>query len=168
MVENLRRESSLGSTALCFMMISRENVTATDFAGDGPAPGWAWAGAKIALPPTIKRPNNRAAPACGSRPRRAGRDNRQKKTSDYEARGEMGLAMTEDHAGGKRNEQRHKCIEGRGPQARSAAKLLIARWRLHGAYRRTRRNRSPTLSVSSATPPRRRWRREWRSNEISS
>ena len=50
----------------------------------------------------------------------------------------------------------------------SAARLSIARWRLRGACRRIRRNRSPTSSVSSATPPRRRWRRDWRLNEISS
>src|ERR1700731_4945704 len=46
----------------------------------------------------------------------------------------------------------------------SAARLSIARWRLRGACRRIRRNRSPTSSVSSATPPRRRWRRDWRLN----
>ena len=50
----------------------------------------------------------------------------------------------------------------------SAARLSIARWRLPGTCRHSRRNRSPTSSVSSATPPRRRWHRDWRSNEVSS
>src|SRR6267143_5388332 len=50
----------------------------------------------------------------------------------------------------------------------SAARLSIAQWRLRGACRRIRRNRSPTLNVSSATPRRRRWRKALRLNEISS
>ncbi len=50
----------------------------------------------------------------------------------------------------------------------SAARLSIARWRLRGAWRHTRRSRSLTSSVSSETPPRCRWHRDWRSNEISS
>ena len=51
---------------------------------------------------------------------------------------------------------------------RSAARLSTAQWRLRGACRRIRRNRSPTLNVSSATPRRRRWRKALRLNEISS
>ncbi len=50
----------------------------------------------------------------------------------------------------------------------SAARRSTAQWRLHGACRHSRRNRSLTSSVSSATPPRRRWHRDWHSNEISS
>ena len=50
----------------------------------------------------------------------------------------------------------------------SAVRLSIARWRLHSACRHIRRNRLLTSSVSSATPPRRRWHRDWHSNEISS
>src|SRR2546425_13095629 len=50
----------------------------------------------------------------------------------------------------------------------SAARLSIAQWRLHDACRHIRRNQLLTSSVSSATPPRRRWHRDWRSNEISS
>ena len=49
-----------------------------------------------------------------------------------------------------------------------AARLSIARWRLHSASRYIRRNRWLTSSVSSATQPKRPWRRGWRSNEISS
>jgi enoyl-CoA hydratase/carnithine racemase len=50
----------------------------------------------------------------------------------------------------------------------SAARPSIARWRSHGACRRIRRNRLLTSSVSFATPPRRRWRKDWRSNETFS
>jgi enoyl-CoA hydratase len=50
----------------------------------------------------------------------------------------------------------------------SAARLSIARCRSHGACCRIRRNLWPTSSVSSAAPPTHRWRRGWRSNEISS
>jgi enoyl-CoA hydratase/carnithine racemase len=50
----------------------------------------------------------------------------------------------------------------------SVARLSIARWRLHGACRHIRRNQLLTLSVSSATPPRRLWRKALHSNEISS
>jgi hypothetical protein len=50
----------------------------------------------------------------------------------------------------------------------SAARLSIARCKLRGACRHSRPNRSLTSSVSSATPRRRRWRKAWRSNEISS
>src|SRR6202007_2828577 len=46
----------------------------------------------------------------------------------------------------------------------SAARLSIARWSLRGACRHSRRNRLLASSVSSATPPRRRWLRDWRSN----
>jgi enoyl-CoA hydratase/carnithine racemase len=51
---------------------------------------------------------------------------------------------------------------------RSAARLSIAQWRLRGSCRRIRRNRSPALNVSSATPRRRRWRKASRLHEISS
>jgi len=50
----------------------------------------------------------------------------------------------------------------------SAARLSIARWRLHGACLHIRRNRLLISSVSSATPRRRRWLRAWHPNEISS
>lgn len=50
----------------------------------------------------------------------------------------------------------------------SAARPSIARWRLHSACRHIPRNRRPRSSVFSATPLKRRRRRDWRSNEISS
>src|SRR6267143_2934794 len=50
----------------------------------------------------------------------------------------------------------------------SAARLSIAQWRLHSACRHIRRNQLLTSNVSSAMPPRRRWHRDWHSNEISS
>ncbi len=50
----------------------------------------------------------------------------------------------------------------------SAARLSIARWSLPSACRYTPRNLWLTSSASSATPPRRRWHRDWHSNEISS
>jgi hypothetical protein len=50
----------------------------------------------------------------------------------------------------------------------SAARLSIAQWRLHSACRHIRRNQLLTSSVSSATPLRCRWHRDWHSNEISS
>jgi hypothetical protein len=64
------------------------------------------------------------------------------------------------------NHSIHVKPKGRGWFTKpSAARLSIAPWRLRGACRRIRRNRSHTLSVS-AMPTRRRWRRDWRSNEI--
>ena len=59
--------------------------------------------------------------------------------------------------------------KGKGWYTRpSAARLSIVRWRLRGDCRRIRRKPWPTSSVWSATPLKCRWRRDWRSNEISS
>src|ERR1700730_6481645 len=54
------------------------------------------------------------------------------------------------------------------PGAGGTPSLSIAQWILRCACRRIRRNRSPTLNVSSATPRRRRCRKALRLNEISS
>jgi len=48
---------------------------------------------------------------------------------------------------------------GLGARNREAARLSIAQWRLHSACRHIHRNPLLTSSVSSATPPRRRWHR---------
>jgi len=49
-----------------------------------------------------------------------------------------------------------------------SGKALDRAMEIARACRHSRRNRSLTSSVSSATPPRRRWHRDWHSNEISS
>ncbi len=64
---------------------------------------------------------------------------------------------------------RHGKPKGRGWCAKpSAARRSIVQWRLHGACRHSRRNLLLASSASFATLPRRRWHRDWYSNEIFS